>query len=246
MALPQFPALSPGDFANCAHAFAEHQEWVQKCLPDTRILQFRVRRMETVLGHNECGVTQFGGPNSWSTTDESPEQEVYLAMVSYGNQHNGKRPHTTKGDDSDILPHHHQEYSPDCEDDNDNDNDALPPPHKLPPPAPKSKTPMPQEIHIFRSPNYKVPVVYFRYSSDLATPDYLDVVSQAEHPLTGEIWWFIHPCNTLKAMEVMEAMVLGNLQPEEPLTTGQRAVEARYMLAWWGLVKDAVIGPLHQ
>lgn len=63
--------------------------------------------------------------------------------------------------------------------------------------------------NILYDPNYRVPVMYFTpppppQSSSAAVSAALGfvdgAVSQGEHLLTGDVWWFVHPCRTAEEM----------------------------------------------
>ncbi|KAF8247591.1 hypothetical protein K440DRAFT_628470 [Wilcoxina mikolae CBS 423.85] len=76
--------------------------------------------------------------------------------------------------------------------------------------------------NILYSPTYRVPVLYFTGATPQAVAG---TVSQGEHLITGEIWWFVHPCCTGDAMRVWEGAVGDEM--------------GRYLGIWLGVVGGA-------
>lgn len=68
-----------------------------------------------------------------------------------------------------------------------------------------------------------MPVLYFTGATPVQVAG---TVSQGEHLLTGEIWWFVHPCATGEAMKEWESAV----------SDGEWG---RYLGIWLGLVGAA-------
>lgn len=51
------------------------------------------------------------------------------------------------------------------------------------------------------------------------------IISQGEHLLHSEPWWFVHPCNTATAMLAVRELIQGH--------------ESWYLSLWLGFVKSA-------
>ena len=95
---------------------------------------------------------------------------------------------------------------------------------------------VPVLYNILYDPNYRVPVLYFTpppppppqsSRTVLEEMGFADgAVSQGEHPLTGEVWWFVHPCRTAETMGVRWGGGVG------------QGVEGRggYLAIWLGTV----------
>lgn len=86
--------------------------------------------------------------------------------------------------------------------------------------------------NVLFSPTYRLPVLYWVADEALSVEELKavfspkeGVISQGEHLLNGEAWWFVHPCNTGEAMDAVVELVVGN--------------EERYISVWLGLVKNA-------
>lgn len=86
--------------------------------------------------------------------------------------------------------------------------------------------------NVLFSPTYQLPVLYWVADEALSVEELKavfspkeGVISQGEHLLNGEAWWFVHPCNTGEAMNAVLELVVGN--------------EERYISVWLGLVKDS-------
>lgn len=88
------------------------------------------------------------------------------------------------------------------------------------------------EVNVLYSSTYRLPVCYFRRivegegERDWEGVYQADAVTQGEHPLTGEIWWYIHPCQTGEAMMAVRELV------------GDKG--EKYMAVWWGLISGAI------
>jgi ubiquitin-like-conjugating enzyme ATG10 len=86
--------------------------------------------------------------------------------------------------------------------------------------------------NILYSPTYRLPVLYWTADTPMTAEEIKDIfnpktgiISQGEHLLHGEPWWFVHPCNTGEAMLSVHELVAGN--------------EDRYLSVWLGFIKDA-------
>jgi ubiquitin-like-conjugating enzyme ATG10 len=111
------------------------------------------------------------------------------------------------------------------EDGEEEDAEALP---KLP-----RKRELELHYHIVYSVSYQVPVLYFTPATPLGVEETVALVSegyphgavtQQEHPLNGEIWWFVHPCHTAEFMREFQG----------------RLGEGGYLAPWLGVVGAAL------
>lgn len=265
--LELYPYLTPDDFRRCATLFVTHQERLQRLLSSSGstskgseggrgIVQFRVRRAPKLVfpglakpGADAGAGVEVGGDarmaeenvsNGEEEQKEDNTEEIYLAMISSGQS---------------VQPHSNNFNHANNNDPEDEDED----PDSLPPPRPPVLTHphAPTQIHILYSASYRVPVVYFQFPDDSldsisrSTPPIsavvaaTDKISQSEHPFTGEIWWYIHPCATGEAMDALRDMVLSGAGDDVGIGGDDEAgagPEERYMAAWWGLVETAVMG----
>ncbi|KAI5779519.1 hypothetical protein EDC01DRAFT_755140 [Geopyxis carbonaria] len=97
--------------------------------------------------------------------------------------------------------------------------------------------------NILYSSTYRLPVLYFVAPEGdvrdvLALGDGDGVVGQGEHGLSGEMWWFVHPCRTGEAMEGVRGAVVGEAGGED-MGEGDREggeVGGRYLGLWLGFV----------
>jgi len=108
----------------------------------------------------------------------------------------------------------------------------------LPPALPCPNAEVEIIYNVLYSPNYRVPVLYFTPSlplsahglAELLLPEtgkgfVIGTVSQGEHLISGEAWWFVHPCRTGEAMAEWREMVKS---------------EAEYLTVWLGLMGGAI------
>lgn len=103
------------------------------------------------------------------------------------------------------------------------------------------------EFHIVYHTIYQTPVLYFRASRLDGSPVRVDehvsrlqlpgskatstFVSMEEHPVLGTPFWFLHPCETTAAMELLLKQ-RSDKSTADPLQQQQ----APYLLAWLSLV----------
>jgi ubiquitin-like-conjugating enzyme ATG10 len=74
--------------------------------------------------------------------------------------------------------------------------------------------------NVLYNPTYRLPVLYFLPSFPLSAEELLlllspegvggfttGTISQGDHLLSGDVWWFVHPCKTGEAMAEWENIV---------------------------------------
>ncbi|KAI5815938.1 hypothetical protein BZA77DRAFT_369610 [Pyronema omphalodes] len=200
--LETFPLLSPAEFKTICHGFITLQQKLQSTSPSLKQHIWSLKEKKLPWGQDSI---------------------TYLSLRKPAGNLPAGRPSEAKNE-AEVASEAEDEAQsePAAEPEDTLDPESLPPRGII-----SNASPGEVEYTIHYSPTFRVPVLWF--SQPLQGVKVVEgKLSLGDHPLTGEIAWFVHPCRTREAMEVWSGTEV-ECVPEE----------GRYVAVWLELVAAA-------